>query len=142
MLTEMKQLLKENSMCVLATSAGDRPYCSLMAYASNEDGTEIYMATSRSSRKYGNLAVNPAVSLMIDTRQDAPPTQVRALTVEGICSPVPAGAGYERIRKALLSAHPRLEVFFAHEDCAVLCVTVASFLLLKGLTDAYYVTLE
>jgi nitroimidazol reductase NimA-like FMN-containing flavoprotein (pyridoxamine 5'-phosphate oxidase superfamily) len=88
MLAEMQQLLKEQSMCVLATSAGDRPYCSLMAYAANADGTEVYMATHRSTRKFRNLTVNPAVSLMIDTRQEAPRPLVRALTVEGTCVPV------------------------------------------------------
>lgn len=142
MLAEMQQLLKEHSLCVLATSAGDRPYCSLMAYAANADGTEIYMATYRSTRKFRNLAVNPAVSLMIDTRQEALRPLVRALTVEGTCIPVTGDAGKERIRAHLLAAHPQLREFLAHEDCAILCVTITSFLLLKGLSEAHYATLE
>jgi len=30
MLAEMKQLVKEKNICVLATIAGSKPYCSLM----------------------------------------------------------------------------------------------------------------
>jgi nitroimidazol reductase NimA-like FMN-containing flavoprotein (pyridoxamine 5'-phosphate oxidase superfamily) len=142
MLAEMQQLLKEQSMCVLATSAGDRPYCSLMAYGANADGTEVYMATPRSTRKFRNLTVNPTVSLMIDTRQEAPRPLVRALTFEGTCVPVTDDVRNERIRSHLLAAHPHLKDFLAHEDCAILCVTITSFLLLKGLSEAYYATLE
>jgi nitroimidazol reductase NimA-like FMN-containing flavoprotein (pyridoxamine 5'-phosphate oxidase superfamily) len=32
MLEEMKALAREKNSCVLATIAGNKPYCSLMAY--------------------------------------------------------------------------------------------------------------
>ena len=68
MLAEMKQLAMEKTICVLATVAGNKPYCSLMAYATDENCTEIYMATQRSTQKFRNLAANPAVppSLLAD----------------------------------------------------------------------------
>jgi nitroimidazol reductase NimA-like FMN-containing flavoprotein (pyridoxamine 5'-phosphate oxidase superfamily) len=141
MLAEMKDLVRTHSACVLATSAGNRPYCSLMAYATNDDASEIYMATQRSTRKFANLVANPVVSLMIDTRNEVPRPQVRALTVEGTCAPVTDPARKEQIRAQLLASHPQLATFLDHEDCAILCVTVSSFLLLKGLTEAHYAAL-
>ena len=141
MLAEMKELVRAHSACVLATSSGNRPYCSLMAYATNDDASEIYMATPRSTRKFENIMANPAVSLMIDTRNEVPRPEVRALTVEGICAPVTDPARNEQIRTQLLASHPQLASFLDHEDCAILCITVSSFLLLKGLTDAHYATL-
>ena len=141
MLVEMKELVRAHSACVLATSSGNRPYCSLMAYATNDDASEIYMATQRSTRKFANLVANPAVSLMIDTRNEVPRPEVRALTVEGICAPIADPARKEQVRTQLLASHPQLATFLDHEDCAILCVTVTSFLLLKGLTDAHYATL-
>jgi hypothetical protein len=47
MLSEMKQLVREKNICVLATIADGKPYCSLMAYAANPEGAKIYMATHR-----------------------------------------------------------------------------------------------
>lgn len=141
MLAEMKQLVRERNICVLATIAGDKPYCSLMAYAANDDGTEIYMATHRSSKKYRNLSQNPAVSLMIDTREEAPRRQARALTVEGTCALIAEDSLKQLARARLLSIHPHLEDFLAHIDSEILCVRIRSFLLLKGLTEAHHATL-
>jgi nitroimidazol reductase NimA-like FMN-containing flavoprotein (pyridoxamine 5'-phosphate oxidase superfamily) len=126
----------------LATIAGNKPYCSLMAYAANEDGTEIYMATHRSTQKFRNLSENPAVSLMIDTREEATRSQARALTVEGTCTRIEDEDTQQRVRTRLLSFHPHLKDFLAHRDNEILCVRIRSFLLLKGLQEAYHAALE
>ena len=70
MLSTMKNLAKEKDMCVLATASGGAPHCSLMAYVTDEDCSEIYMATQRNTQKYKNVLENPFVSLLIDTRED------------------------------------------------------------------------
>jgi nitroimidazol reductase NimA-like FMN-containing flavoprotein (pyridoxamine 5'-phosphate oxidase superfamily) len=142
MLAEMKRLVQEKNICVLATLAGSKPYCSLMAYAASEDGTEIYMATHRSTRKFRNVSENPAVSLMIDTREEAPRAQALALTVEGTCAPIVDAAKRQLARNRLLSAHPHLKEFLAHIDNEVLCVRIQSLLLLKGLSEAHHALLE
>jgi nitroimidazol reductase NimA-like FMN-containing flavoprotein (pyridoxamine 5'-phosphate oxidase superfamily) len=142
MLAEMKQLVREKNICVLATLAGSRPYCSLMAYAANEDGTEIYMATHRSTQKFRNVSDNPAVSLMIDTREVTPRAQARALTVEGTCAPVADAAKKQIVRSRLLAIHPHLAEFLAHADNELLCVTIRSLLLLRGLSEAHHAVLE
>jgi nitroimidazol reductase NimA-like FMN-containing flavoprotein (pyridoxamine 5'-phosphate oxidase superfamily) len=138
----MKQLVRAKSMCVLSTVSESKPYCSLMAYASNDDGTEIYLATHRSTKKFRNLCANPAVSLMIDTREDAPRSQVWALTIEGACELLEDDARKRRVRSRLLSLHPHLSNFLAHTDSELLCVKIKSLLLLKGLTEAHHATLE
>jgi nitroimidazol reductase NimA-like FMN-containing flavoprotein (pyridoxamine 5'-phosphate oxidase superfamily) len=142
MLVDMKQLVREKNICVLATLGGNKPYCSLMAYAPNSDGSEVYMATRRSSRKFKNLSENPAVSLLIDTREDAARSQIRALTVEGTCARIEDETQKQLAAALLLSVHPHLESFLAHVDIEILCVTIRSFLLLKGLDDAHHAVLE
>jgi len=142
MLVEMKKLVGEKNICVLATIAENKPYCSLMAYAANEDCTEIYMTTHRSTKKFRNLSENPAVSLMIDTREDAPRSLARALTVEGTCAPIEDDSKKRLARTRLLSIHPHLKDFLAHIDNEILCVRIRSFLLLKGLTEAHHATLK
>ena len=70
MLERMKAVVREKDICVLATVSGDKPHCSLMAYAADDDCREIYMVTHRKTNKYKNLKENPAVSLLIDTREE------------------------------------------------------------------------
>jgi nitroimidazol reductase NimA-like FMN-containing flavoprotein (pyridoxamine 5'-phosphate oxidase superfamily) len=138
----MKQLVRGRNICVMATIEGSKPYCSLMAYATNEDCTEIYMATHRSTKKFKNLSDNPAVSLMIDTREEAPRGLARALTVEGTCARIEGDSQRQLVRHRLLTAHPHLEEFLSHAESEVLCVRIRSLLLLKGLTEAYHAALE
>jgi nitroimidazol reductase NimA-like FMN-containing flavoprotein (pyridoxamine 5'-phosphate oxidase superfamily) len=142
MLAEMKQLAMERSICVLATISGNKPYCSLMAYATDESGTEIYMATQRATQKFRNLTENRAVSLLIDTRETLPRSQARALTVEGTCAPIEDDSKKKFARNRLLSMHPHLNDFLLHSDSEILCVTIHSFLLLKGLTEAHHARLK
>ncbi|MCU0558712.1 MAG: pyridoxamine 5'-phosphate oxidase family protein [Desulfobacterales bacterium] len=135
----MKALVREKNICVLATVSGNRPYCSLMAYASDADCTQIYLATYRATKKFRNLAGNAAVSLLIDSREKAPRSQAQALTVEGTCAEVEDHADRACVRAFLLKAHPHMEAFLAHPECVLLHVRIESFLLLKGLSDAHHV---
>jgi len=59
MLEKMKALLKDNSLCILATCSESRPHCSLMTYETDEQGEAIYSVTLNTSRKYKNIELNP-----------------------------------------------------------------------------------
>jgi nitroimidazol reductase NimA-like FMN-containing flavoprotein (pyridoxamine 5'-phosphate oxidase superfamily) len=140
MIEEIKQLLQEKSMCVLATASGGQPHCSLMAYVADEAGTELVLTTLRSTRKFRNIVDNPAVSLLVDTREDLVRDRARALTIEGTCRPVPPGPEREQARARLRSRHPHLASLLDDPESELLQVRVASLLLLKGLTEAYRAT--
>lgn len=141
MLEQMKALAREKNICVLATVCGSRPYCSLMAYATDVECTEIYLATQRGTKKFRNLTANAAVSLLIDSREKAPRSEAQALTVEGSCTEVENPADQALVRARLHAAHPHLGEFLAHPECVLLRVQVESFLLLKDLSEAYHVRL-
>jgi general stress protein 26 len=141
MLSTMKNLAKEKDMCVLATTSGGAPHCSLMAYVTDEDCSEIYMATQRNTQKYKNVLENPRVSLLIDTREDHKGPRrpdAKAMTVAGACEVIKDEAKQVLVRARILERHPHLREFLSRPDAAILCVRVASFLLLNGLTDAYF----
>jgi nitroimidazol reductase NimA-like FMN-containing flavoprotein (pyridoxamine 5'-phosphate oxidase superfamily) len=137
MIDEMKALLRQRTMCVLATVSEGRPHCSLMAYAADADGSEVYLSTLRSTRKFRNIAANPAVSLLVDTREEVPRGTARALTIEGTCRTLPPGPEREHARDRLRAAHPHLERLLNDPEVEILAVRISSFLLLKGLTEAY-----
>jgi nitroimidazol reductase NimA-like FMN-containing flavoprotein (pyridoxamine 5'-phosphate oxidase superfamily) len=138
MLEQMKAMAKEKSMCVLATIAGAKPYCSLMAYAANASCEEIYMVTHRKTQKYQNLLENPAVSLLIDTRETSRRPQTQALTVEGTFRKIKDETKKIRVKETLLKIHPDLREFIDHPDAELICIKINAFLLLDGLTDAHY----
>jgi nitroimidazol reductase NimA-like FMN-containing flavoprotein (pyridoxamine 5'-phosphate oxidase superfamily) len=139
MIEQIKALAKEKSMCVLATVAGAKPYCSLMAYVADELCEEIYMVTHRKTQKYKNLLENPAVSLLIDTREKIPRSRVQALTIEGAFQRLENETKKNTVKKTLLTIHPNLKDFINHPDAELICIKINAFLLLDGLTDAHYV---
>lgn len=141
MIESMKKLAKEKDICVLATVSGDKPYCSLMAYTTDDDCGEIYMATHRATRKFKNLMENPAVSLLIDTREEhrgSHRPQARAMTVSGAFERLDDHQKETWARARLLDRHPHLKDFLDHPDAEVICIRIRSFLLLDGLTDAHF----
>ena len=138
MLEEMKALAREKNSCVLATIVDRKPYCSLMAYVTNAACTEIYMVTHKNTQKFQNLAANPAVSLMIDTRDTSPRTSARALTVEGVFQKIKDTEKKEKVHRKLLSTHPHLDEFMAHPGAEVFQIKIKSFLLLDGLTQSFF----
>jgi len=60
-------MISENKVCVMATAADGAPHCSLMSYATEMNAVKS-TCTLKDTKKYRNLIVNPAVSLLIDTR--------------------------------------------------------------------------
>lgn len=141
MIELMKKLAKEKDLCVLATVSGEKPHCSLMAYTTDEDCSEIYMATHRSTKKFKNLVENPSVSLLIDTREEHKGShrpEAKAMTVSGAFERLEDNQKKAWARAKLLSRHPHLKEFLDHPDAEVFGIKVRSFLLLDGLTDAHF----
>ena len=141
MIELMKKLAKEKDLCVLATVSGEKPHCSLMAYTTDEDCSEIYMATHRSTKKFKNLVENPSVSLLIDTREEHKGShrpEAKAMTVSGAFERLKDNQKKAWARAKLLSRHPHLKEFLDHPDAEVFGIKVRSFLLLDGLTDAHF----
>ena len=138
MIDQMKALVREKNMCVLATDAGGKPYCSLMAYVAHESCEEIYMVTHTNTQKYRNLLENPAVSLLIDSREKTPRNRVQALTVEGSYCKIDDDAKRSLVRKMFLNAHPHLSDFIDHQRAEFFAVKVSAFLLLNGLSEAHF----
>ncbi|MBN2034146.1 MAG: pyridoxamine 5'-phosphate oxidase family protein [Deltaproteobacteria bacterium] len=141
MIKTMKKLLKEKDICVLATAFGGTPHCSLMAYVTDDECREIYMVTSRNSRKYKNLSGNPSVSLLVDTREEHTGSnrpEAKAMTITGTYQRVEDPQKELRIREKLLIRHPHLKQFFDAPAGEIIRIRIASFLLLNGLTEAHF----
>jgi nitroimidazol reductase NimA-like FMN-containing flavoprotein (pyridoxamine 5'-phosphate oxidase superfamily) len=143
MIEKMKALLRERRTCVLATVGEEGPHCSLMSYALAPDGTEIYLVTHRQTKKYRNLLKNPAVSLLIDTREDGTSSEsTRALTVEGIFRKIENERTRLSIRGKFLEIHPLLKEFLDDPEAEIFAVRIVSLQLLDGIRDSSFLVLE
>jgi predicted amidohydrolase len=69
-LKKINALILRNDSCVLATTDGETPHCSLMAHVPDDSGERLYLFTSSASRKYQKLRCRPRVRLLIDTRDE------------------------------------------------------------------------
>jgi hypothetical protein len=99
------------------------------------------MATLKNTKKYRNLAANPCVSLLIDTRESSAKsgiTNTRALTVTGMFQDSVDAKRKPVIRERLLAKHPDLTAFFNDPEAEIVVIRATALQLLDGITDAYF----
>ena len=137
-LEKINDLILRKDSCVLATSDGETPHCSLMAYVTGESGERLYLVTSRASRKYQNVLCHPRVSLLIDTRGEQQRELTQAVTITGNCEILQDTAEIAAVKADFLRQHPQLNDFIHKNDVDVMCVQIDFFLLLEGPERAYY----
>jgi nitroimidazol reductase NimA-like FMN-containing flavoprotein (pyridoxamine 5'-phosphate oxidase superfamily) len=145
MLEEMKTLIREKDVCVLATVADGEPHCSLMSYVTDDDCREFFMITHRNTKKFRNLLQNGSVSLMIDTREEdvgQERAKVRALTVSGTFQTIENREKESLFRDKLLARHPHLKEFANSNEAQIFCVRAKTFQLLLGLSDSFFEIIE
>jgi nitroimidazol reductase NimA-like FMN-containing flavoprotein (pyridoxamine 5'-phosphate oxidase superfamily) len=139
MRSDIKNLILDNHVCVMATVSPSGPHCSLMSYVTGEDCREIYVATSKETKKYHNLLVNPACSLLIDSREKRDKgANIRALTITGTFQDSVEPQKKEAIRNALLKRHPDLHDFLTDPSVEIISIKIEAVQLLDGITDAYF----
>ena len=144
MLEKMKELVKANDLCVLATVSQGRPHCSLMSYISDEDGHEIFLISDKTTKKYANLMENPVVSLLIDTREEEKGQRriyIKALTVSGEFQTIDDSVKKGLIREKFLKRHPHLIDFLNDPGAEIFSIKTKSFQLLDGVKDAFFETI-
>jgi nitroimidazol reductase NimA-like FMN-containing flavoprotein (pyridoxamine 5'-phosphate oxidase superfamily) len=138
MLDKMKELIRRMSSCVLATTDGTVPHCSLMAYTVDHECENFYLATPRDTLKYRNICHHPHVSLLIDTRGETEQRHVMALTVAGECKEVSSEKERKVISKRFSAKHPHLESFLQKHEIAFVRVVIKKFLLLDGPDQSHH----
>jgi len=145
MLEQMKDIVKANDLCVLATVSEGKPHCSLMSYISDEEGQEIYLISNKETKKYSNLMENPTVSLLIDTREEEKGKRrvyIKALTVSGEFQTIKDPGKKDIIRAKFLKRHPHLTNFLNDPGAEIFSIRIKSFQLLDGVKDAFFETID
>jgi general stress protein 26 len=141
MLEKIKDFVRNKNIAVLSTASGNKPRCSLMAYITNETCEEIYMVSHKNTTKFNNLKNNPLVSLLIDSRETQPRSNAQALTIAGVFIPLVDENKKQKIGERMLNSFPHMKDFIQHPESEIIRIKINSFLLLKGLTESYFVSL-
>jgi nitroimidazol reductase NimA-like FMN-containing flavoprotein (pyridoxamine 5'-phosphate oxidase superfamily) len=145
MLETMKDIIRKNDLCVLATVSEGAPHCSLMSYVSDETGHEIYLVSHRETKKYLNMVQNPSVSLLIDNREEKTAqarADIKALTVKGKFHTITDPAEKDALRVRFRKQHPHLIGFLNDRGIEVFSIKIESLQLLDGVTDTFFETVK
>jgi nitroimidazol reductase NimA-like FMN-containing flavoprotein (pyridoxamine 5'-phosphate oxidase superfamily) len=143
MLKKMKDIVRSNDLCVLATVSEGKPHCSLMSYVSDEEGQEVFMVSNSGTRKYLNLMQNPNVSLLIDTREEKAGQQrgdIKALTATGAFHPIDDQSKKDSVRTRFLNQHPHLADILNAPGAEIFSIRIKTFQLLNGVKDIFIET--
>lgn len=62
---DVKDLLINEKLCIMATSWEDKPYLSLMNFTYLEEENKVILSTRRNSKKYDNIQNNKYISLLV-----------------------------------------------------------------------------
>jgi nitroimidazol reductase NimA-like FMN-containing flavoprotein (pyridoxamine 5'-phosphate oxidase superfamily) len=133
----IERALSASRLAVLATEGEAQPHASLVAITPVGLLRELVFATYRNTRKYGNLVGNGRVAVLMhgaDTQGQDPQGGI-VLTATGLALEA-RGAHHERLAAAHLHRHPDLAGFLGSADCAVFCVAVESYQVVRGIDDA------
>jgi len=141
-LEKMTALVRKKNVCVLSTVSDNKPYCSLMAYITDDTCKEIYMVTHKNTTKFNNLQNNPSVSLLIDSRETQPRANAQALTIDGVFIPLTDEDKKQNIRGRMLESFPHMKNFLHHPESEIIRIKINSFLLLDGLTESHFMSLK
>lgn len=138
MMEKIKTLVRENDICVLATTVVNDPHTSLMAYVCSTDCTEIYLVTPVNTLKYRNLTSNAKVSLLVDTRGKESRPMIRALTITGQAHIIRDTGKKDAVRRQIQQRHAHLQTLLDLSDIAFICVRIEAFQLQSGVHNAHY----
>lgn len=133
----VERVLSASPRAVLATEGAGQPHASLVAITPLGLLRQLVFATYRSTRKYHNLAANGRVAVLMQgaaaRRHDL--GDGIALTATGQANEARAALRAVLVQ-AHLQRHPSLAGFLGSADCAVFCVEVDGYQVVRGIDDA------
>jgi nitroimidazol reductase NimA-like FMN-containing flavoprotein (pyridoxamine 5'-phosphate oxidase superfamily) len=128
----LKALFLSQPLAVLATQFNGQPYGSLVAFAATEDLRGLVFGTARGTRKFVNIATDPRVAMVMDSRtnQRVDFQRAVAVTATGTVEEV-EGTEKDQLLKLYLSKHPHLKRFVMSPRCALLRVNVNTYVIVR-----------
>jgi nitroimidazol reductase NimA-like FMN-containing flavoprotein (pyridoxamine 5'-phosphate oxidase superfamily) len=140
---ELKRLCDGQSLAVLSTCSGGRPYSSLVGFVASDDFRSIIFTTLRHTRKFNNIQDNSQVSILIDSRtnQIEDFSNAVAATAIGTAQEV-HGEKRDELAAAYVQKHFYLKDFVNDPNCAIMLVTVKRYILVSKFQQVVELDME
>lgn len=130
----LQELFDRQRLCVVSTQADGWPYANLVAYwADGDDPRRIVFFTPKATRKYANLSADSRVAVLLQNAANLESDFHRAVAVTGVGTAVEIDK--EKHRQWLqnyLQKHPYLEEFVRAPSCAMICITVDRYIMVRN----------
>ncbi|MBF0302746.1 MAG: pyridoxamine 5'-phosphate oxidase family protein [Desulfamplus sp.] len=133
------ETLKSVKLAVLATEHDGQPHTSLVAITPIEDCRRLVFATYRNTLKYQNLKDNPKVAVFINGMGNKESEVV--LTAVGKAEDV-RFSEKNKYLNAHRKRHPELDDFLNSSDCALICITIKLYQVVRGINDIIWWSID
>lgn len=130
---QIRELLINQKLGILSTHHSGQPYASLIAFVGREDLREIFFVTPRTTRKFANLSADSRVAILINSslNMDSDFHEAVSITALGNAKEINKAEKYE-ILSLYLTKHPYLEAFATSPTCAVVRVSIKTYVMVKN----------
>ena len=130
---QIQKLFVKQKLAVLSTHHSGQPYASLIAFVGKEDLKEIFFITSRTTRKFENLSMDSRVAILINSSMNMESDFHEAVSVTALGTAKEIhGIEKHEILGRYLTKHPYLEAFATSPTCAVVGVTITTYVMVKN----------
>jgi uncharacterized pyridoxamine 5'-phosphate oxidase family protein len=130
---QLRELFIEVKLAVLSTHDSGQPYANLIAFVGKKDLKKIFFVTPRTTRKFTNLSADSRVAILINSslNMESDFHEAVAVTALGIAKEI-NGIEKDEILSLYLSKHPYLEAFATSPTCALVGVTISTYVMVKN----------
>jgi nitroimidazol reductase NimA-like FMN-containing flavoprotein (pyridoxamine 5'-phosphate oxidase superfamily) len=130
---QIRNLFVTQKLAVLSTHHSGQPYASLIAFVGRSDLKKIFFVTSRTTRKFVNLSADPRVAILITSSSNLESDFHEAVSVTALGKAKEINRPKkDRILGQYLTKHPYLEAFATSPTCAVVGVTITTYVLVEN----------
>ena len=130
---QIRELFINQKLAVLSTHHSGQPYASLIAFVGKEDLKKIFFVTSRTTRKFSNLFTDSRVAILINSSLNINSDFHKAVSVTALGNAKEInGTEKDEILSLYLTKHPYLEAFATSPTCAVIGVTITTYVMVKN----------
>lgn len=115
----------------------------LVAFSETDDLQTILFATTRATRKYGNINASSGVALLVDNRSNevADIREAVAVTIIGSASEVSESLR-ESLDKVYLKKQPHMQEFLCSPSTALIKVDVESYIIVSRFQNVTILNLK
>ena len=125
----LREVLSTQYFAVLNTLGQGLPHSNLVSLAIIDDLRSLVFVTGRNTRKYGNIKENHNISLLIDSRTNAPSDTLQAIAITVVGTAREETDNKSTLQAVFLARHPQLRHFVEAPSSAIMLVTVQEYII-------------